>query len=262
MFEDILNSLSECHNSRIQQLLNQLAHHETLVTSLKNQVQTLKEENFTEKLINSEMLEKVKELEPFKKLYYETLNNFNNLKHQFVTKQNSWNKFKEKIKTSISKKKSSVQNGLSSQTVANMDTMVNVIKPDYENQDFHDLQDISEIQDNQGNSNVQESLADSFKLKDDTRLHEKENHSEKLCKVGEQEDTKNGMNAVYPVSKLKKGSERSLSVAETMPWAQKQKDLENRPDFAYQDVVRKKNERKRLEASDCPCCKDVIRNGS
>ena len=61
----------------------------------------------------------------------------------------------------------------------------------------------------------------------------------------------------YKVSKLLKGN-RDLSVAQSMPWAQKQKDKESRPDYAYSEVVRKKDERKRMEASDCPLCKDVI----
>ena len=36
----------------------------------------------------------------------------------------------------------------------------------------------------------------------------------------------------YKISKLVK-RDRDLSVAESMPWAQKQKDKENRPDHAY-----------------------------
>jgi hypothetical protein len=62
----------------------------------------------------------------------------------------------------------------------------------------------------------------------------------------------------YKVSKLLKEN-RDLSVAHSMPWAPKEKDNESRPDYAYSEVVRKKDERKRMHpsSSDCPCCKDL-----
>jgi hypothetical protein len=50
---------------------------------------------------------------------------------------------------------------------------------------------------------------------------------------------------------------RSLSLAEKLPFARAAREAAALPKFAYQEVVRKKDERKHLHASDCPCCRDV-----
>jgi chromosome segregation ATPase len=163
--EKLLKSLSDFHDSQIQKLNSELNTKTSLVSALENMVQSLKEENISQKLEIQQLLFKIKELES---MYVKSKEQLLEQENTFTTKQNSWNKFKEKIKEKISKKTESR----------------------------------------------------------------------------------------YKVSKLVRG-DRDLSVAESMPWAQKQKDVENRPGFAYSEVVRKKDERKRMNASDCACCKDV-----
>lgn len=97
----------------------------------------------------------------------------------------------------------------------------------------------------------QESVQENDPKQEDAKEHDQESLK--------QDDVKENTPNVerFAVSKLVKGN-RDLSVAQGMPWAQKQKDKESRPDYAYSEVVRKKDERKRMDASDCPCCKDVF----
>lgn len=214
--QDILQSLSDFHNSQVEKLSNEISTNSQVISSLKSQIQSLKEENISNKLIISEMLGQVKELESYKSLYYSTLENLKELQNNFNTKQNSWNTFKDKIKQKIIKKKS-----------------------------------LQESQESLKVVNVHDVVAPDATLRvDQTQRETKDETKENELEIIDQPK--------FKVSKLLKGSNRDLKVAESMPWAQKQKDVENRPDYAYKDVVRKKDERKRMHAGDCPCCKDVF----
>lgn len=217
--QDILKSLSDFHNSQVEKLTKENSQNSQLITSLKTQIQSLKEENMSNKLIISEMLGQVKELESYKSLYFSTLENLKELQNNFSSKQNSWNKFKEKIKQKIIKKKSM-----------------------QESQESHKV------------IHVHDQITPDETL----RVAQTEITQRKKTEESKENEIEIIDRPKFKVSKLMKGANRDLSVAESMPWAQKQKDIESRPDYAYTDVVRKKDERKRLHAGDCPCCKDVF----
>jgi len=163
------------------ELESQITANAESMSDLKSQIKTLEENNHSQKLAISKLLDNVKELESYKSLYYKSVEQLKQFNVSFTEKEN-YRDYNKSVKIKEKKRK--------------------------------DL---------------------SIKTSQD------QNKSEDR----------------YKVSKLLKGN-RDLSVAQSMPWAQKQKDKESRPDYAYSEVVRKKDERKRMEASDCPCCKDVI----
>ena len=234
MFDELLKTLSDFHGSELGKLESEILKSKSTIKSLNEQVLSLKEEIVSEKLINREIMDKLKEAESSKRLYADLLVKFKNLEEQYTEKQTYWIKFKEKIMKSVLKKKFLYDaKGIYSRDIES--------KGKSQDRDPKASSGVCNSNNHVSTNQCNAINLDDLEWTGDEKMISQKDSDENL----------------YTVSRLKKGLNRDLSVAESMPWAQKQKDLINRPDYAYQEVIRKKNDRKRLDAGDCPCCKEV-----